>query len=122
MFKKFSIKKAERIIKKALKIVNKEVYNDRRLLGRYIIRDCYHQIKHSEKDGFRLSYCFECIDKATQYRYFFAFDFIASDNEITIDKFVKKLRSLLNEFISKPVPKQFNKKIETKDFRKIKID
>ena len=122
MFKEFSIKKAEKIIKKALKIVNKEIYNDRRLLGRYIIRDCYHQIKHSEKDGFLLSYCFECIDKATQYRHFFAFSSAVSNNEITIDRFVKKLRSLLNDFITRPVPKHLDKKIEKKDFRKIKID
>ena len=122
MFKEFSIKKAEKIIKKALKIVNKEIYNDRRLLGRYIIRDCYHQIKHSEKDSFLLSYCFECIDKATQYRHFFAFSSAAFDNEITIDRFVKKLRSLLNDFITRPIPKHLDKKIEKKDFRKVKID
>lgn len=122
MFKEFSIKKAEKIIKKALKIINKEVCNDRRLLGRYVIRDCYHQIKYSEKDGFHLSYCFECIDKATKYRQFFAFDSITSNNEITIDRFVKKLRSLLNDFITGPIPKHLDKEIEIRDFRKVKMD
>jgi hypothetical protein len=122
MFKKISVKKVEKIIKKALKIVNKEIYNDRRLLGRYIIRDCYHQVKYLEKDGFLLSYCFEYIDKATQYRHFFAFGSAASDNEITIDRFVKKLRLLLNDFMTRPIPKHLDKKIEKKDFRKVKID
>ena len=123
MFKELSIKKVEKIVKKALKIVNKEICNDRRLLGRYIIRDCYHLIQKTKEEALLVSYCFECIDKATGYKQFYGFGSAPFENDITVEKLSKQLRNILQEFIAKPLPKQFKEKeIERIDYRRIKLD
>lgn len=122
MFKESSTRKLEKIIKKALKTVNKEFYNDKHTLGRYIIRDCFHQIKQTKEKGLLLSYCFECVDKATKFRKFYGFSSSIFENDVTIEKFVKKLRSLLNDFSAASIPTHLDKPIKQKDFRHIKID
>lgn len=124
MFKNKQNKKLEKIIKKAIKIVNKEVYNSPRTLGRYIIRDCFHLIKKTKEEGLLLSYCFECVDKATNYKQFYEFSSsIFLSDEITVEKFAKQLRNILQEFITKPLPKHFPiKETEKIDYRRIKLD
>jgi hypothetical protein len=122
MFGETPARKLEKIIKKALKIVNKEFYNDKHTLGRYIIRDCFHLIKQTKEQGLLLSYCFECVDKATLFRKFYGFSSSVFENDVTLEKFIKQLRSLLNNFSTEPVPEHLNKPIEQKDFRHINID
>ena len=123
MFNKTPTKKLEKIIKKAIKIVNREFYNDRRTLGRYVIRDCFHLVQKTKEEVFLVSYCFECIDKATGYKQFYGFGSTPFENDITVEKLSRQLRNILQEFIAKPLPKQFKEKeIERIDYRRVKID
>ena len=71
MFSESKVRKAEKIIKKALKLINKEVHNDAHHLGRYEFRDCFHQISATKEKGLLMSYCFEFVDKETNIKKFY---------------------------------------------------
>ena len=122
MFKTSPEKKLEKIINKAIKIVNKKFYKDKQILGRYVIRDCFHQTQQTKEKGLLLSYCFECVDKATGFRKFFGFSSSIFENNATLEKFVKQLNSLLNDFASENTSTDPKQLINQKNFRHTKID
>ena len=117
-----SNKKIEKTIAKAIKIVNKEIYNDRHFLGRYVIRDCFHQIEQTKEKGLLLACCFEYIDKANNFKKFYGFSSAVFENEISVEKFIKQLKLILDEFITTTVPERFVINTQIKDFRYVKID
>lgn len=123
MFKLSPIKKIEKAITKALKIVNKEFCKNKYGLGRYCVRDCFHQTKQTKENDILVSYCFECVDKAIGFRKFYGFSLsVTEQDEVALEHFVKTLSSLLTDFSNEPIPAYLDKPIEQKDFRHTKID
>ena len=122
MFKENPTNKAEKIIAKALKTVNKDIKKDKFFLGRCEIRDCFHQISQTKEKGLLVSYCFEFVDKATGTRKFYGFGTETFLHKITIEKFVKKLSGILDEFVSTLPPHLKDERGQKINFCKVKID
>ena len=78
--------------------------------------------KQTKEKGLLLSYCFECVDKATGFRKFFGFSSSVFENNATLEKFVKQLNSLLNDFASENTSTDPKQLIKQKNFRHTKID
>lgn len=89
---------AEKIVKKALKNLNKELRTNKYTKGRYVIRDCFHQIEETKEKGLLLTYCFECIDKYSMTKKFYQFSTSSIVGELTVDKFQKKLKEIISSF------------------------
>ena len=124
MLKVDETRRIEKIIEKALKIVNKNFYKNKLILGRFIIRDCYHQIIFRLPEERRIVYCFECRDKETHKQKFFQMEIDEFNEGFSIDYFVKILHKNLESFSSNFVVifEEDGNKRKVKDYRKIKID
>ena len=122
MFYESPYTKIEKIVKKAIKKVNKEIKYNRCHLGRYEIRDCYHSITHQENDRYFISYCFEYVDKATLKRKFYGYHKIMLQKTISVDVFTKVLAEHLNDFSTISKMHEKNEDGKRVDYRKVKLD
>lgn len=120
-------KQISKIIQKALKNANKEMYYNKHFLGRFEVCDSLHQVEKTLNKGLLKLYHFKCIDKETNEKRFFTFDTteIFSEKEITIKFFETKFRNILNRFsLNHSIEWTVNwcgKQVK-KNYRRIKID
>ena len=124
MLKLEESKYIEKVIKKAIKKINQTFSKNKYYLGRFIIRDCFHQILFTPPNFRKIVYCFECIDKGTCKHKFFQIEISEFDTNISVQYFTEILSKKLEEFSATfliLLEEKHNKR-KIKDFRKVKID
>lgn len=91
-------KKNAKIIKTALKHINKNYVKSKKYAGRFEIIDCFRQIDKTEYEGLLSVYYFEWKDKKQNKSKFFQFNIVDFMHRFSLEEFEKKLSEAVSHF------------------------